>query len=202
MFTINTVFWLCVLDSNWPRQVMAWQALRDMWRLGLVLLLLRKFAVSHLLCADDSFPWKAWCLAWVFDSLMTWKLMSLPDSQWVIVYNTKHHPYIFLAFFLLGIGTIMCSLSHGNWWGTDGHSNPKGKSQIPLASCRIKFSKIWLIGHFVKPTYKTIFIECFVCVSSCNKHLHAFSPWILTTSPWRKYSNCCQLIIMKWRVGK
>lgn len=125
---------------------MAWQALRDMWWLGLVLLELRKFAVSHLLCADDSFPWKAWCLAWVFYSLMTWKLTSLPDSQWVIVYNTKHHPYIFLAFFLLGIGTVMCSLSHGN-------SDPKGKFQIPLAGCRIKFSKICFLGHFVKTTY-------------------------------------------------
>lgn len=56
-------------------QVMTRQAPRDsMWWLWLMLLDPREFAFSHLLCAYDPFPWKAWRLGRVSDLLMTWKI--------------------------------------------------------------------------------------------------------------------------------
>lgn len=95
MPTVVEVPWLCVLDSKWPGPVMAGCAPRDYrWWLGLLLL-------SKEVCcrppSESPPPWKAWHLGQISDSLMTWKIMPLPDSQWVAVFNSKYSPSISLA---------------------------------------------------------------------------------------------------------
>lgn len=99
MPAITAVSWLWVLDSKWPshdttspegQHVMI---VADAFR-SKGICFQPPFVCLWSLSLEGLTPWPGF---WFINDL---KDMSLPDSQWVTVYNTKCHPSMSLAFSL------------------------------------------------------------------------------------------------------
>lgn len=149
--TVTEVSWLCLLDSKWPNPVMAWQAPEDnVWSLVLMPLDLGKFAVTHLLFADDAFPWKTWYLGWSFDSLMIWNIMFLPNSQWVTFSNTKYCPSSSLAFSLWELAVTPRGSLMESWVLVGSKWRWPSKRQIPASNSQ---SQNQILKDFIDRTF-------------------------------------------------